>query len=113
MIRTRPLGPPARHRLLCTLLATALAWPAFTAPALAQVRLPALGESASEDLNIGAERRVGEQIMREGRRDPAYLDDPVLVEYIQSLWSPLVDAARKLGNIDGEIDQALDRKSVV
>jgi len=87
-------------------LATALAWPAFTAPALAQVRLPALGESASEDLNIGAERRVGEQIMREGRRDPAYLDDPVLVEYIQSLWSPLVDAARKLGNIDGEIDQA-------
>lgn len=87
-------------------MATALAWPAFTAPALAQVRLPALGESASDDLNIGAERRVGEQIMREGRRDPAYLDDPVLVEYLQSLWAPLVDSARKLGNIDSEIDQA-------
>ncbi|MBP6765330.1 MAG: M48 family metalloprotease [Rubrivivax sp.] len=83
-----------------------MAWPAVVTPAAAQVRLPALGEAASEDLNIGTERRLGEQIMREGRRDPAFLDDPVLVEYIQSLWLPLVDAARKLGNIDGEIDQA-------
>ena len=103
MTRTRP---PARHRLLCTLLAAAVAWPALATPAVAQVRLPALGEAASDDLNIGTERRVGEQIMREGRRDPAYLDDPVLVEYIQSLWAPLVDGARKLGNIDSEIDQA-------
>jgi predicted Zn-dependent protease len=70
------------------------------------VRLPALGEAASADLNIGAERRLGDQIMREGRRDPAFLDDPVLVEYLQSLWDPLVDAARQLGNIDSEIDRA-------
>lgn len=75
-------------------------------PLHAQVRLPALGESASADLSIGAERRLGDQIMREGRRDPAFLDDPVLQEYLQSLWDPLVVAARQLGNIDSEIDRA-------
>jgi predicted Zn-dependent protease len=31
----------------------------------------------------------------------------VLLEYLQSLWAPLVDSARKLGNIDSEIDQRL------
>ncbi len=75
-------------------------------PASAQVRLPSLGEGASEDLSISAERRVGDQVMREGRRDPAYLDDPVLLEYLNSLWQPLVEAARKKGEIEPEIDRA-------
>ena len=75
-------------------------------PASAQVRLPSLGEGASEDLSISAERRVGDQVMREGRRDPAYLDDPVLLEYLNSLWLPLVEAARKKGEIEPEIDRA-------
>jgi predicted Zn-dependent protease len=73
-------------------------------PAQAQVRLPSLGESASQDLSVGAERRLGDQIMREARRDPAYLDDPVLLEYLQSIWNPLVAAARKAGQIDADTD---------
>jgi hypothetical protein len=64
------------------------------------VRLPALGESAAEDFGVGAERRLGEQIMGEIRRDPDYLDDPVLLEYLQSLWLPLVAAARQRGDVD-------------
>ena len=75
-------------------------------PALAQVRLPALGESASDDLSISAERRIGEQIMREGRRDPTYLDDAVLVDYLYTLWAPLVAAARVRGEIDADTDRA-------
>ncbi len=75
-------------------------------PALAQVRLPALGESASDDLSISAERRVGEQIMREGRRDPTYLDDAVLLDYLYTLWAPLVAAARERGEIDADTDRA-------
>jgi beta-barrel assembly-enhancing protease len=71
-----------------------------------QLRLPSLGESASEDLSVGAERRLGEQIMREARRDPDLLDDPVLQEYLLSVFNPLVGAARKLGHIDAEIDRA-------
>jgi len=72
-------------------------------PAAAQVRLPALGDVASEELSVGSERRFGEQIMREVRRDPAYLDDPVLQEYLQSLWQPLVDAARRRGDIGPDV----------
>jgi predicted Zn-dependent protease len=70
----------------------------------AQVRLPELGDTSSEDLTVGAERRFGEQIMREVRRDPAYLDDAVLLEYLQSLWNPLVVAARQRGDIGPELD---------
>ena len=66
---------------------------------LAQVRLPALGESASEDFTPGMERRLGDQIMASIRRDPDYLDDPVLLESLQSLWQPLVAAARQRGDI--------------
>ena len=64
------------------------------------VRLPALGESAAEDFGVGVERRLGDQIMGEIRRDPAFLDDPVLQEYLQSLWLPLVAAARQRGDVD-------------
>ncbi len=92
---------PIWRRLLCAVLAGLMALPVS-----AQVRLPALGEGASEDFSISAERRVGDQVMREGRRDPAYLDDPVLLEYLNSLWLPLVDAARKRGEIEPEIDRA-------
>jgi len=76
------------------------------APALAQVRLPSLGETASDDLTVGTERRLGEQIMREARRDPAFLDDPVLQEYLLSLFKPLLAAARANGNIDADTDRA-------
>ncbi|MFY8082318.1 MAG: M48 family metalloprotease [Rubrivivax sp.] len=72
----------------------------------AQVRLPSLGDSASEDLPVGTERRLGEQIMREIKRDPAYLDDPVLLDYARSLWRPLLQAARARGDIGPEIEQA-------
>lgn len=75
-------------------------------PAAAQVRLPSLGEAASQDLTVGAERRIGDEIMREARRDPEYLDDPVLLDYLQSIWQPLLAAARHLGNIDADTDQA-------
>ena len=87
-------------------MAAILLLPSLHTSAMAQVRLPSLGESASLDLSVGTERRLGEQIMREARRDPAYLDDPVLLEYLQSIWNPLVAAARQVGHIDGDTDTA-------
>ncbi len=103
-----PVWPTASRwrRLLAGGLAVLMTLGGWQLPAQAQVRLPSLGESASEDLNVGAERRIGEQIMREARRDPEFLDDPVLQEYLQSLFSPLVAAARQMGNIDADTDQA-------
>ena len=94
------------RRFGATLLTLALAGlQALPLPALAQVRLPSLGESASDDLSISAERRIGEQIMREGRRDPSYLDDAVLLDYLYTLWAPLVAAARERGEIDADTDR--------
>ena len=69
------------------------------------VRLPALGEAASDDFNLHQEKRIGEQIMREIRRDPDYLDDALLLDYLQSLWRPLVQAARARGDIGADTER--------
>ena len=84
--------------LLC---ATAIVWPA--GGPLAQVRLPSMGDTASDDIPLGVERRYGDQVMREVWRDPSILDDPVLQEYLQSLWTRLLQAARARGDIDDDV----------
>jgi predicted Zn-dependent protease len=71
-------------------------------PVRAQVNLPSLGDAVSQDLDVGTERKYGDEVMREIRLDPDYLDDPVLQEYLVGTWVPLVAAARKLGNITDE-----------
>lgn len=81
----------------------ACSWPG-SAPQ-AQVKLPALGDSVSEDFDILAERRLGDRIMREVRRDPAYLDDPELLEYVHSMFDPLLAAARSRGEISPDLDK--------
>jgi predicted Zn-dependent protease len=96
---------PVAKRLLASVCALSLLVPQLAPPALAQDRLPALGEAASDDLSVGNERRLGEQIMRDIRRDPDYLDDPVLLEYLQSIWQPLLAAARERGDIASDLDQ--------
>ncbi|HEX2010457.1 MAG TPA: M48 family metalloprotease [Roseateles sp.] len=85
-----------RPRRLVVALAAALS---LVAPLHAQVNLPALGDSVSQDLDVNDERRFGDQIMRQIRLDPDYLDDPLLLEYVQRLWDPLVRAAKQLGQI--------------
>jgi predicted Zn-dependent protease len=85
--------------------AAALALTAFAPPApSAEVRLPALGESAAADLSVGDEHRLGEEVMYEIRRDPDYLDDPLLLDYVETVWQPLVAASRERGNITPDID---------
>jgi len=103
--RTPPMPRPARApRLVVATLAIALLVGAPAHAPLAQVRLPALGESAADEFSVSAERRLGEQIMREVRRDPDYLDDPLLLEYLQALWAPLVLSARQRGDIESGIE---------
>ncbi|CAM5474054.1 M48 family metalloprotease [Thauera mechernichensis] len=72
------------RRPLALLLSLALALPA-PAPVLA-FDLPDLGDVAASELSPAAERRIGEQIIREIRwRDAAYLDDPEVEEYVNRL----------------------------
>ncbi len=83
--------PGLARRLIVTLLSCALAAPAGVAPVRAQMpELPALGDVAADDLSPANERRFGEQIMRQVRRDPAYLPDPDTAEYLNTLGFKLV-----------------------
>lgn len=98
---------PGLRRPLALVCALAIGLPPLMAPAtaLAQNQLPALGDSVSEDFGIGTERKLGDQIMREIRRDPDYLDDPLLLDYLQGLWRPLVATARERGEIGVDTTQ--------
>ena len=55
-------------------------------------------------MNAGAERKLGEKIARELYRDPDYLDDPVLDEYVLGIWTRLLAAARTRGELTSELD---------
>ena len=66
-------------------------------------QLPTLGDGS--ELGSAAERRLGDRIAREIYRDPDYLDDPVLVEYVDAIWQPLLAAARGRGEISPELDE--------
>ncbi len=106
------MKPPLFPRLMLAAALTAAVPPAplsaqpSTRGDNANVRLPSLGESAGEDFPVGTERRLGEQVMAEVRRDPAYLDDALLLEHVQSIWQRLLEAARARGNISPELDGA-------
>ena len=73
-----------------------------TVQAQSQSSLPSLGDSAAEDLTVGAERRLGDRIMREIRRDPDWLDDALLQDYLNSLWQPLLAAAQSRGDLSDD-----------
>ncbi|MEO7887094.1 MAG: M48 family metalloprotease [Polaromonas sp.] len=65
--------------------------------------LPSLGETS--DLAAAAERRIGDRIAVSIYRDPDYIDDPVLGDYLQSIWLPLVAAAKARGELNAELDE--------
>ena len=66
-------------------------------------QLPTLGDSS--ELGSSAERRLGDRVARELYRDPDYIDDPVLGEYVQDIWQPLLQAARRRGDLTPELDE--------
>ena len=60
--------------------------------------LPELGDVSAAAITPADERRLGESIMREIRRDPSYLDDPEVSDYANSLGNRLTarsDAVRQ------------------
>lgn len=96
--------PSLPHRLGVLGLCVALLLPINGVQAQSSaIRLPNLGDGA--DLPLGVERRLGESIAREIYRDPDYLDDAVLGDYIQSIWQPLLAAARQRGELTPELEQ--------
>jgi predicted Zn-dependent protease len=89
---------PRRSGLSVLLSAALLAGVALPAlPGLAQTKpdhtvLPTLGDAARGDLSPVMERKLGEEIMRDIRRDRDFLDDDPILEYLNTFGSALVAA---------------------
>lgn len=90
--------PTGRLRAVAAALALAL-----LAGVPARAQLPTLGDGS--EMSSSTERKLGERIARELYRDPDYIDDPILVEYVQGIWQPLMTAARSRGELTSEIDE--------
>ena len=95
-----PLSPKSKP--LIALLATSL-WltPVWSQLPPSNQALPSLGDGA--DITLSAERKLGDRIARELYRDPDYLEDPVLDEYLQNIWQPLVKSAQARGELTPEL----------
>lgn len=93
-----------KHKLRDRLLGLALAVALVCSPVQAQVAgLPGLGDGDS--ISLSAERQLGDRIARMLYRDPGYIEDPVLDEYIQLLWAPLIQAAAKRGDLSPQLQE--------
>jgi len=66
-------------------------------------RLPSLGDGS--EMPLGEERHIGESVMREIFKDPDYIEDPVLLDYLLSIWQPLIEAAKLRGELSTEMEQ--------
>ena len=63
--------------------------------------LPTLGDGS--ELSAAAERRIGDRIAGSIYRDPDFLDDAILGDYLQSIWQPLLKAAKERGDLSPEL----------
>ena len=77
--------------------------PATIRRPIASSQLPTLGDGS--ELTAAAERRLGDRIAREIYRDPDYIDDPILFDYVDAIWQRLLAAARSRGDLSPELEQ--------
>jgi predicted Zn-dependent protease len=73
------------------------------APRSGSGALPVMGDGS--DMTASAERQLGDRIAREIFRDPDYIDDPVLADYVDAIWQPLLKAAFQRGEMSDELQQ--------
>ncbi|MFI4940080.1 MAG: M48 family metalloprotease [Burkholderiales bacterium] len=81
-----------RRIVFFILIALSCVLPVTASDTVNAPNLPILGDSEREELSPVMERKVGEEIMSEIRRDPDYFDDAPLLEYLNMLGGSLVDA---------------------
>jgi len=93
----RPLAQSGRALAASLLIATGAA---LTPAPAARAALPTLGDGL--ELTAAAERKLGDRIIRELYRDPDYIDDAVLHEYLVGIFGPLRAAARARGELGAE-----------
>ncbi|AVO35956.1 peptidase M48 [Ottowia oryzae] len=65
--------------------------------------LPSLGDAG--DMTTLEERKLGDAIAGELYRDPDYLDDPILGEYVDGVWRQLLAGAKARGELSPELEE--------
>ena len=83
------------EKLLTGVLITSLTLsPLWVSPLQAQpTGAPTLGPASAADLSPALERKLGEAIMEQGRRDPDYISDPDIDQYLNSMARKLAPYA--------------------
>lgn len=59
--------------------------------------IPSMGATSSAELTPALERTLGDAIMEQGRRDPDYISDPDVSQYLTSMGRKLVSGVRGAG----------------
>jgi len=95
----------SRRALSTSLAAALLALSSTLAPAQpgGPMLLPALGDGV--DISMASERRLGDRIAASIYRDPAWLDDALLGDYLQAIWQPLVRAAQLRADLSADLQE--------
>ena len=99
------LKPDRSQRAAGTFALTLLASASLllaAAPAAAQ-KLPQLGSDGL--MSLSQEARIGNDVAREIYKDPEYLDDPLLVEYVDGIMQKLLTSGRASGTIDATMNE--------
>lgn len=78
-----------RTRLTALILALSL-WVVPAAPWAQPSGIPSMGVASSAELSPGLERTLGAAIMEQGRRDPSYISDPDINQYLTAMGQHLV-----------------------
>jgi predicted Zn-dependent protease len=99
------MGWASRVCFACWLIfaASGVSQAQLTAGTVRASQLPSLGDGS--ELPAASERRLGDRIAVSIFRDPDYIDDPVLGDYVQGIWLPLMAAARARGELSNELEE--------
>ena len=77
-------------RALAACMASVLVAGSVSVPVLAQPSgLPSLGSPSGADLSPQLERKLGEAIMMQGRRDPTFIQDAEITQYLNRMGQRL------------------------
>src|SRR5690606_35698580 len=75
-----------------------LACMGMAAQSIAQpVGIPSMGPASGSELSPALERTLGDAIMEQGRRDPTYVADPDINQYLTELGRKLAAASPDSG----------------
>src|SRR5690606_1889018 len=81
--------PGALQKFVALAVGSVLAFSVHAQPS----GLPSMGSASSAELSPALERTLGDAIMEQGRRDPTYINDPDVSQYLAGLGKHLVAAS--------------------